>query len=114
MRHLIMNLESPLMAFGGETIDNYGVVRWFPSASMLTGLLANALGWRRIERQRHQRLQDRLIFGGGYACATFRPLNSTRTTEAGPRAGVPRAGPAAQTHTMLPICASATTLPTCA
>ena len=62
MRHLIMNLESPLMAFGGETIDNYGVVRWFPSASMLTGLLANALGWRRIERQRHQRLQDRLIF----------------------------------------------------
>ena len=50
------------MAFGGETIDNYGVVRWFPSASMLTGLLANALGWRRIERRRHQRLQDRLIF----------------------------------------------------
>ena len=50
------------MAFGGETIDNYGVVRWFPSVSMLTGLLANALGWRRIERQRHQRLQDRLIF----------------------------------------------------
>ena len=50
------------MAFGGETIDNYGVVCWFPSASMLTGLLANALGWRRIERERHQRLQDRLVF----------------------------------------------------
>ncbi len=50
------------MAFGGEAIDNYGVVRWFPSASMLTGLLANALGWRRVERERHQRLQDRLIF----------------------------------------------------
>lgn len=62
MRHLILSLESPLMAFGGETIDNYGVIRWFPSASMLTGLLANALGWRRIERDRHQRLQDRLIF----------------------------------------------------
>ena len=62
MRHLIMRLESPLMAFGGETIDNYGVVRWFPSVSMLTGLLANALGWRRIERERHQRLQDRLVF----------------------------------------------------
>ena len=62
MRHLILNLEAPLMAFGGETIDNYGVVRWFPSASMLTGLLANGLGWRRIERERHQRLQDRLVF----------------------------------------------------
>ena len=62
MRHLILNLEAPLMAFGGETIDNYGVIRWFPSVSMLTGLLANALGWRRIEREQHQHLQDRLVF----------------------------------------------------
>ena len=62
MRHLILNLESPLIAFGGETIDNLGVIRWFPAASMLTGLFANALGWPRTERERHQRLQDRLIF----------------------------------------------------
>ena len=62
MRHLILNLESPLMAFGGETIDNYGVTRWFPAASMLTGLFANALGWRRIERERHQGLQLRIVF----------------------------------------------------
>lgn len=62
MRHLILNLEAPLMAFGGETIDNYGVVRRFPAASMLTGMFANALGWRRIERESHQRLQDRLVF----------------------------------------------------
>ncbi len=61
-RHLILNLESPLMSFGGETIDNLGVIRRFPAASMLTGLLANALGWRRVERERHQRLQDRLVF----------------------------------------------------
>ncbi len=50
------------MSFGGEAIDNYGVVRWFPAASMITGLLANALGWRRTERELHQELQDRLIF----------------------------------------------------
>lgn len=62
MRHLILNLEAPLMAFGGETIDNLGVIRRFPAASMLTGLFANALGWRRTERQKHQNLQDRLIF----------------------------------------------------
>ena len=62
MRHLVLNLEAPLMAFGGETIDNYGVIRWFPAASMLTGLFANALGWRRVERERHQRLQDHLVF----------------------------------------------------
>ena len=62
MQHLLMHLESPLMSFGGETIDNLGVIRRFPSASMLTGLLANALGWRRVEAQRHQDLQDRLVF----------------------------------------------------
>ena len=62
MRHLILNLESPLMSFGGETIDNYGVIRPFPAASMLTGLFANALGWRRVERECHQRLQERLVF----------------------------------------------------
>ena len=50
------------MACGGETIDNYGFIRRFPAASMLTGLLANALGWRRIEGERHQSLQDRLVF----------------------------------------------------
>ena len=61
-RHLILNLEAPLMSFGGETIDNLGVIRPFPAISMLTGLLANAMGWRRVERQRHQDLQDRLVF----------------------------------------------------
>ena len=62
MKHLIMNLESPMMSFGGETIDNLGVIRRFPAASMLTGIFANALGWRRIERDKHQDLQDRLVF----------------------------------------------------
>ena len=61
-KHLILNLEAPLMSFGGETVDNLGVIRPFPAVSMLTGLLANALGWRRVERQRHQDLQDRLVF----------------------------------------------------
>ncbi len=62
MRHLILNLESPLMAFGGETIDNLGIIRPFPAVSMLTGLFANALGWRRVDRERHQALQDRIVF----------------------------------------------------
>ncbi len=62
MHHLILALEAPLMAFGGETVDNFGVVRWFPATSMLTGLLGNALGWQRTEAERHQRLQERLIY----------------------------------------------------
>ena len=79
MRHLIVHLESPLMAFGGEAIDNLGVVRPFPAASMLTGMFANALGWRRIQREAHERLQRRLVFAaridrepaGGYAMRDF-------------------------------------------
>lgn len=62
-RHLILRLESPLVAFGGETIDNYGVIRDFPALSMVTGLLANALGWDRAEADRHARLQERLRIG---------------------------------------------------
>ena len=78
MQHLILNLESPLMSFGGETIDNYGVTRRFPAASMLTGLLANALGWRRVERDRHQRLQDRLVFA---ARIDREPVGGLHTTD---------------------------------
>ena len=62
MKHLIVNLEAPLVSYGGETIDNLGVIRRFPAASMLTGIFANALGWRRTDRDSHQRLQDRLVF----------------------------------------------------
>lgn len=64
-RHLMLQFEAPLMAFGGVLIDNYGMTRDFPAASMLTGLLANALGWRRQDRQQHQELQDRLVFAAG-------------------------------------------------
>ncbi len=50
------------MAFGREAIDQNGPTREHPDASLLTGLLANALGWRREDSARHQRLQDRLRF----------------------------------------------------
>jgi CRISPR system Cascade subunit CasD len=59
---LVLRLEAPLVAFGGVTIDAVGVIRDFPALSMLTGLFANALGYERTERQRHQDLQDRIVF----------------------------------------------------
>lgn len=62
MRVLLLQLEAPLMAFGREAIDQNGPTRDHPDASMLTGLFANALGYRREEAERHQRLQDRLRF----------------------------------------------------
>jgi CRISPR system Cascade subunit CasD len=60
---LVLRLEAPLMSFGREAIDANGPTRDFPDASMLTGMLSNALGYTRSEAVRHQRLQDRLVFG---------------------------------------------------
>lgn len=102
MRHLLIRLEAPLMAFGGETIDNYGVIRDFPAASMLTGLLANALGWRRIERELHQRLQERLVFAaridrepaGGVHLTDFQTAKLEKSDQGWTTRGIPegRAG----------------------
>ncbi|MCE2523979.1 MAG: type I-E CRISPR-associated protein Cas5/CasD [Rhodobacteraceae bacterium] len=66
---LTLQLEAPLMSFGGEAIDQLGPTQDYPAVSMLTGLLANALGWHWNDRDALQRLQDRLIF----ASACLRP-----------------------------------------
>lgn len=63
MRHLVLRLEAPLVSFGDVMIDAVGPVSDFPSCSMLTGLLANALGYRREQGELLDRLQQRLIHG---------------------------------------------------
>ena len=75
------------MSFGGETVDNIGVTRWFPSSSMLTGLLANALGWDRTDGPRHQSLQDRLVFAARIdrEPAEGVPLRDFQTAQLGAR-----------------------------
>ncbi|WP_085341134.1 type I-E CRISPR-associated protein Cas5/CasD [Aquidulcibacter paucihalophilus] len=60
-RHLLMRLEAPLMAFGTTLIDSLGPVQDFPATSLITGLIANALGWNRNEATKLQALQDRLV-----------------------------------------------------
>lgn len=60
-RFLLLRLEAPLVAFGDISVDARGPVSDLPSASLLTGLLANALGYQRFERDRLQALQDRLV-----------------------------------------------------
>lgn len=59
-RHLLLRLEGPLMAFGTTAVDHRRPVQPWPATSMLTGLLANALGWDRAEGARLERLQARL------------------------------------------------------
>ena len=61
-RWLVLRLEAPLMSFGGVAIDQVRPARDFPAASMLTGMIGNALGWRWSDGDAHQSVQDRLIF----------------------------------------------------
>lgn len=63
MRHLLVDLDAPLMSFGGDMVDANGVVRDFPAKSMIAGLFANALGWERFDIDRHADLQSRLTIG---------------------------------------------------
>ena len=61
-RHLMLILEGPLAAYGAEMVDARGPVRDWPGASLLTGLLGNALGFTRGQREALARLQTRLDF----------------------------------------------------
>ena len=63
MRHLLLDLDAPLMSFGGDLVDAYGVVRDFPAKSMVAGLFGNALGWERYDAAHHAALQARLTIG---------------------------------------------------
>ena len=42
---LILHLSAPLMSFGNVRVDRFSPTSRAPHISMLTGLLANALGW---------------------------------------------------------------------
>ena len=61
-RWLVLRLEAPLVSFGGVAIDQIRPSRDFPAASMLTGMIGNALGWRWSDSALHQSIQDRLVF----------------------------------------------------
>ena len=57
---LLLRFDAPLMSFGAPMVDQHGVVQPMPALSMITGLLANAIGYRHSESARLQRLQERL------------------------------------------------------
>lgn len=62
-RWLVLRLAAPLMSFGTVAVDHVGPTGRWPGRSMLTGLIANALGWDWTDRDAHQRLQDRIVHG---------------------------------------------------
>lgn len=60
MRALVLRLDAPLLSFGAPIVDHHGFTDRFPGTAMLTGLLANALGWRHADFERLESLQARL------------------------------------------------------
>jgi|JI10StandDraft_1071094.scaffolds.fasta_scaffold726315_2 CRISPR system Cascade subunit CasD len=82
MNLLLLTLDAPLMSFGASIIDNKGIIQPWPAASMLVGLLANALGWERREYQKHRDLQRRLRYAVRQDRAP-RPLMDYQTVDLG-------------------------------
>jgi CRISPR system Cascade subunit CasD len=60
---MVLRLTGPLMVFGDVAVDENRPTAQLPSQSMLTGLVANALGWRAREGARLNRLQERIVYG---------------------------------------------------
>ncbi len=50
------------MSFGAPTVDGHGPTQRWPAVSMLTGLVANALGYNRTQASELARLQNRLVW----------------------------------------------------
>ena len=60
---LILTLDAPLMSFGGPIVDNFNIIHEYPTQSMMTGLIANALGYTHAQADRLDKLQRRLSYG---------------------------------------------------
>ena len=63
MRWLRLEIWATMASYGGPTIDAFGKTNDMPGRSMLTGLIANALGWERSDYEKHQQLQNHLVYG---------------------------------------------------
>jgi CRISPR system Cascade subunit CasD len=62
MTHSILRFEAPMMSFGAPIVSEEGLIQPFPALSMMTGLLANALGYDHSEAKKHERLQQALSY----------------------------------------------------
>lgn len=62
MTFSILRLEAPMMSFGAPIVSEEGLIQPYPALSMMTGLLANALGYDRREAEKHERLQSAIFY----------------------------------------------------
>ncbi len=59
---LLLRFEAPLMSFGGVRVDETNPTNTFPGQSMLTGLIANALGLRHEQADLLADLQEHMAY----------------------------------------------------
>jgi CRISPR system Cascade subunit CasD len=62
MEILLLRFNAPMMSFGAPIVDSRGVIQPYPALSMMTGMLANALGYDHSEFNRLEGLQHRLQY----------------------------------------------------
>lgn len=79
--HLILILQAPLAAYGDEAVDRIRPTDTIPGRSMITGLLGNALGYRRSDADALDRLQSRINHAARTELLTT-PQTPLRATEA--------------------------------
>ena len=60
--YLILVLQAPLIAYGDEAVDRKRPTDLIPGKSMLTGLMGNAIGYRRQDADQLASLQERMIY----------------------------------------------------
>jgi len=62
MKVAVLRFDAPLVSFGAPAVDQNGVVQRFPALSMITGLLANALGCDHRDAANLDALQERIRY----------------------------------------------------
>lgn len=72
---LILRFDAPLMSFGGVMVDQHNPTDLFPGLALLTGLVANALGWQHRDGDKLDALQGRMRFAARWDHAPERLLD---------------------------------------
>ncbi len=65
---LVLRFDAPIFSLGGPIVDRNNITREFPSASAMTGLIGNALGYHHRDADSLQDLQRRLRYAARSDC----------------------------------------------
>lgn len=79
---LLLRFDAPMMSFGGVLVDQHNPTDRFPGRAMLTGLIANALGWNHRDFAALGTLQERIRFAARWDIPP-QPLRDYQTVDLG-------------------------------